>query len=435
MGRLNELGIVLLVACSLEAQHEEKIETWDGGKVKARFLVDAQGRKHGAYTAFHEDGSLALKAVYRDDVLDGAYQTFHPNGARHITGGYARGKLYGTYEEVSDDGSRVWTATWGDGKLQGDSKLAVHKKVAMTQKWRDGVISLVNGFAPHPVAAAEIRTQVEKILSMPAPSKPATDDPKASQRYAALRRLQAYRYLCGVPWDSMELDPAYNDLCDAAAEVCEKLGRLSHTPPDPGGLPPGRYEKGRQGAGSSNLAVGTDLPGSVDMYMDDSDESNITALGHRRWCILPELRRTGFGLAKPYSAMWSMDRSARAPKGLKTVKYPPAGFVPADFFGNRHAWSVSFVTGPWSARINPKATLEKLDEHYLPAAKPLEVRTWIATGGYGTTNCVAFLPTGLEALPGRSYLATLSLDGGATKTVQYVVEFIEPMAKTVPAPR
>ena len=93
------------------------------------------------------------------------------------------------------------------------------------------------------------------------------------------------------------------------------------------------------------------------------------------------------------------------------------------------------MTGPWSAKSNPKATIEELDDHYVPGPKALEVRTWIAAGGYGTTNCVAFMPTGVEVRPGRRYLATLSLDGGATKAVQYVVEFMEPIGKTPASPR
>ena len=102
--------------------------------------------------------------------------------------------------------------------------------------------------------------------------------------------------------------------------------------------------------------MGKDLPGSVDSYMDDSDPGNIARLGHRRWCLLPELRRTGFGSAGKWSAMWTADHSAPAVKGLKTVKYPPAGFIPADFFDGGHAWSIAFVTGPWSARVDARVS-------------------------------------------------------------------------------
>jgi hypothetical protein len=432
MKRLRHVA-VLLIAAAAHAQIQEKVETWPNGAVKARWSVDSAGRKHGPYTAYHDGGAVSLRAVYHDDALDGSYRSFHPAGTPYVTATYARGQLTGAYEETSEDGARVWTATWVAGKLQGDAKLTVNQKPAIAQKWKDGALVQMNGFTPHPTFAIDVRTKIERILALPAPVE--ASDARSAERWAALRRLQAYRYLCGVPWEEMTLDPVWNDLCDAASEVCEKLGQLSHTPPDPGGLAPGRYEKGRQGAGHSNLSMGSDMPGSVDGYMDDSDPSNITRIGHRRWCLLPEMRRTGFGSSNRWSAMWTGDRSAPSPKGLKTVKYPPAGFVPSDFFGGQHAWSVSFVTGPWSAQVDARATVEALDERYLPAPKPLDCRTWIVPSGYGSSRTVAFAPAGLSALPGFRYLVTLSLDGGATKALQYVVEFIEPIRTSGPVPK
>ena len=431
-GLMRGTGFAVLFSAALAAQLQERVETHENGAPKARYTIDALGRKAGPYLEYHQNGTVAVRATYHDDALDGGYQSFYANGARYVTAGYFRGKLTGPYEEVSEDGNRTWTASWTEGRLHGDSKLTVDKKPAMTQKWRDGVIAQINGFAPHPAPAADVRSQLAKILAIPAPAA-ATNDQRGAMRYAALRRLQAYRFLCGVPWEGMMLDPGFNDLCDAASEVLEKLGYLTHTPTDPGGLPPGRFEKGRAGAGHSNIYVGADLPASVDGYMDDSDPSNVARLGHRRWCLLPEMQKTGFGSSGRYSAMWTGDRGAPAVKGLKTVKYPPAGFVPSDFFGNEHAWSISFVTGPWSARVNPKATVEALDEHYLPSGKPLEARAWVVEGGFGSGNCVAFKPVDVEAVSGRRYLATLSLDGGATKSVQYVVEFIDPIGKTAAA--
>ncbi len=470
------LVVALVLSAPLCAQTEEKIETWDTGGLKAQYGVDAKGRRSGLCKEYFRDGILAVESHYKDGLLDGpftsylpngkrgivttylngkiegnlnetradgarvsatyrggllegGYQSWHPNGGHFITASFVLGQLSGAYEEVSADGSRVWTATWIGGALDGASKLAVDKKTVMTQKWRSGVIELLNGFVPHPRPAAEVRRRIESILSAPLPESLPTDDPAAPRRHAALRRLQAYRYLCGVPWEDVTLDPVMTDLCNAAAEVCEKLDRLDHTPPDPGGLPPGRYEQGRRGAGNSNLYVGGDMADSVDGYMDDSDESNITALGHRRWCINPSLRKTGFGCSHAWSAMWSMDRSGSVPKGLKEVCYPPPGFVPTDFFGASRAWSISFVAGRWAAKVRPSATIQPLDAHYLPAGPPLTMRrAWVASGGYGVSNCVAFLPADLVVMPGRRYLATVSLDDDATIARQYVVEFVEPVS-------
>jgi hypothetical protein len=421
------LFAALMIAARLLAAQEERVEHHSDGSVKTRYTVDAQGRRSGHFTEYHPDGKVAVKASYRADLLESSYESWHANGNRFVTATYLNGKLSGAYEERDSDGTTVWTAAWANGRLHGDAKVTKGTKVVITQKWKEGELTRLNRFAPHPRPAAALREEIGKILAMPPPPAAVKDDPRGPERYTALRRLQAYRNLCGLPWEDVFLDPMCNDFCDAAAEVCEKLGRIDHRPPDPGGLPEGRYQKGRMGALRSNLSVGVDMPGSVDGYMDDSDARNLEALGHRRWCLNPPLRRTGFGASGRYSAMWAHDASGSTPKGLKSYSYPPPGFVPVDFFGPDHAWSISFVAGPWPARIAPKATIEPLDEHYVPAGPPLETRAWVAPPGPGVSNCIAFLPKGLVVAPGRSYLVTLSLDKGATVNQQFVVEFIDPM--------
>src|SRR5438045_1192356 len=80
-----------------------------------------------------------------------------------------------------------------------------------------------------------------------------------------------------------------------------RLGRLDHDPRNPG-LPEDQYQLARKAAGSSNLGwfgkgQSDSLALSVDMFMDDSDETNIDRVGHRRWCLNPAMKKVGFGQA------------------------------------------------------------------------------------------------------------------------------------------
>ena len=77
----------------------------------------------------------------------------------------------------------------------------------------------------------------EQLLEKGAPSEAATPALLAA-RGAALKRLMAYRYLVGLRYEDLELDPEFNFHCQAASRMLKVLGRLDHTPENPG-LPTG----------------------------------------------------------------------------------------------------------------------------------------------------------------------------------------------------
>jgi len=153
---------------------------------------------------------------------------------------------------------------------------------------------------------------------------------RGSDREQALALLNVYRYLCDVPCD-VTLDEVYSEKATAAAEVCARLGRLDHAPPNPG-MPEERYQLGREGAGGSNLFGGGGMPSSVHGYMNDSDPGNIDRVGHRRWCLNPRMGKTGFGAYGNYAAMWSMDGSRTEVPDFDFVAFPPRGYMPVEYF-------------------------------------------------------------------------------------------------------
>ena len=199
------------------------------------------------------------------------------------------------------------------------------KRKISKQHWKAGRLVDLDGITPYPKDLDALRVRVAALLDTETPLlSGATKKPKRRKRGvvlaaeespalgagrdAALRRLSAYRYVCDVPYEGMSLDDGYNRKCLAASRLLERIGRLDHTPDNPG-LPEDEYRVAYEGTSSSNIAVGSSLPGSIDMYMNDSDASNIARVGHRRWCLNPAMLKTGFGITGRWSAMWSFDSS------------------------------------------------------------------------------------------------------------------------------
>jgi hypothetical protein len=282
-----------------------------------------------------------------------------------------------------------------------------------------------------PIRETALRELLASIL------EPATDDdeqdptdPLDAKRRTTLRVLKAYRALCGVPWRELELVPEWNSLCDAAAEICRRNGALSHDPPRPPDTDDELYERGKTGAKNSNIHRGGGMVDSVDGYMDDSDPSNIQRVGHRRWCLNPTMRRTAFGESGGFAAMWSMDRSGAVPRGLDAILYPPRGWVPVDFFGPRHAWSVILVRGGTPRAERVQVRIEELDEHWVRTGTVLELdHLGVDTSGVGTGPVIVFRPQGLRVEPGARYLAEVSTDGGKSVEYRWVVAFTAPVRR------
>ena len=85
-------------------------------------------------------------------------------------------------------------------------------------------------------------------------------------------------------------------------------------------------EIGYEGTSRGNLYMGSeDIVAQVRAYMDDSDASNIDAVGHRRWCLNPRMVKTGFGQTGKFGAMYAHDNSRRKIPEYDFVGYPAPG--------------------------------------------------------------------------------------------------------------
>src|SRR5689334_9610383 len=191
------------------------------------------------------------------------------------------------------------------------------------------------------IASAETRTADEIKKKLAEITAPPAKDPggTASERDTALRRLKAYRYLAGVPYDDLTLDDDANAACEAGAGLCAKLGRLEHQPKNPG-LPEAEFDLAYKGTSRSNLGQGyRKLSQALDGWMDDSDGGNIDRLGHRRWCLNPTMKKTGFGRVGEFTAMYVFDMSRKDVPDFDFISWPARGPMPVQYFKSGFVWS------------------------------------------------------------------------------------------------
>ncbi|MEY2746629.1 MAG: hypothetical protein RL112_1671 [Planctomycetota bacterium] len=447
-------SLVILSLCLLlqgaRAPGVEKRESWPDGSHKARWSEDEQGRldgvreeyaangvrtllaeykqgrKHGAWREWSPTGARLRFLSYKEGELDGRCEEFHPDGSSASVGDQRAGARHGKWIERSADGRRRRNLEYKAGLLHGELKIVQDDKLLTRQQWKDGELFELDGRQPFPVRRDALLAELRAILAQDAPEDP--KDAQHAERLRALHRLQLYRRLCGLPWERMQLVPEWNLRCAAAAEVCRANGGLDHTPGMPPGFDEARFKLGYEGASNSNLSRGTTLPRSIDGYMDDSDPSNIDRIGHRRWCLNPAMKRTGFGAAADYSAMWSMDSSGPVKKGLSEVHYPPRGHVPVDLYSADRAFSIALWRGAAPRTEQLVVRVEPLDADWLVAGEPLELdHRAVAEGGYGGAPCIVFRAPRLRVEPGSACRVRASFDGGKTFAHDYIVAFCEPV--------
>jgi hypothetical protein len=244
-----------------------------------------------------------------------------------------------------------------------------------------------------------------------------------------MSRLRQYRYLCGVSFESLSWDSKCVELAEHASSINAKLNQMTHTPARPAGMSDADYELGRKGAGESNLFSGLTQAGPcVDGWMDDSDEKNIDRVGHRRWCLNPTMGKTGFGATGTYAAMYAWDGSNKDIPDWDFVSYPTRGYMPIQFFGPKHAWSVSPNKAKYEAPVEAqiKVTIQPVDAKLAPAGAPLKLDYYhVDLGGFGSGPAIIFRPAAFSLAEGAFLVDITGLKPKDPETppLHYVVHF------------
>ncbi len=447
--RLAWFGVCLLLPVFAHADDVE--EKYDSGEVKFSYSVDDEGRKHGRYYEKYKSGKNKVRANYKDGMLNGSYYTFHENGRRHIKAKYDDGKLEGDYYEKDENGKYVLKCEYENGLLHGPYQKYEDGELVQTLLYRRGIVS-------HPRNKKQIEAELKRLAEFEPPEMEKEPEVYNEQCLGALRRLMQYRYLCEVPYENVRLDKKLNEHAHEGARLVAAHGSLNHHPPNPG-WPEDKFEFARVGTEKANLSWNSAYSGSVDGYMYDSDQSNISRVGHRRWCINPAMGKTGFGAVKndrgEFGSMMAHDTSNKGNvPAWDWVVFPARGYMPLSHMCYRFAskkglyafnitlnpavyekvsknsvtvdvYDLKAEDGKKRRRRRGKDEEEEKDPH--AEGKKLELDYFnVDHGGFGVGNCIIFRPKGYELKADALYKVVIKgakKKGQESEPVVYYVEF------------
>ncbi len=232
------------------------------------------------------------------------------------------------------------------------------------------------------------------------------------------RRINFFRALAELPAD-ITFDATKSTKDQQAALMFSANNSISHTPPANWTW---YTADGAQAAGSSNIAIGTYGPGSVNAYITDDGSNNIV-VGHRRWLLYSRASIMGTGDIPPNgsynstNAIWVIGDFKAAPTP-QFVAWPNKGFVPLPLVPAR--WSLSYPGANFGA-----ATVT-MTIGGNAAATTVISRT---DNGYGD-NTIVWTPTGLPATIAADVVCNVTVanisGAGVPTSVSYAVTLFDP---------
>ena len=220
-----------------------------------------------------------------------------------------------------------------------------------------------------------------------------------------LNSVNFCRYLAGLPYD-VTLNDEYNTLAQNASLIIYMNQALSHKPEKPAAMGDNVYSLAYKGAGESNIGKGyMNIQASVvEGYMSDTDEHNISVLGHRRWILNPDIQQTGLGMVEDCTAMYVRDKTRDDKFTGDYICWPPAN-MPYEMIGsnkNGYAYSVTLNPSVYEAPDRDKVTVtmtSKLlnktwtfDKNSPDKSSQLVGYFNVNTDNCGINNCIIFNP-------------------------------------------
>jgi hypothetical protein len=196
----------------------------------------------------------------------------------------------------------------------------------------------------YPRTRKEIEAGIREI------AKRAKPKDLSKEVHEATKRLNIYRFLCGLP-SEVEGNAEFSKNAEDAALACKALGSLSHSI--------------GHSTDRCNLSSVGNVVASVSQFIEDSGDNNRDARGHRAWCLNPSMGKVGFGSGGDrFSAMWCMDGSGKSIRG--TWAYPGKGLFPLEYL-HGNAWSL-YGAGPADKPKVEIFRLQKRPERAFPAS-------------------------------------------------------------------
>jgi len=230
-----------------------------------------------------------------------------------------------------------------------------------------------------------------------------------------LRTINFARYLAGLPSDVV-LDSTRN-LDAQHGAVLLAASNFSHYPNKPADMSQSFYDRGLASTSSSNIGNGyTDIERFQMGCLDDSGAGNISRVGHRRWLLNPQMKRTGIGYADSRVTTYVFDRSRAETVQYTSVLWPSSGTFPVEFFSS---------ATPWSITLNPDRFDIASSGQTLTLRRVSDGRTWtfnsthkntsghyfnVDFSGMGVRNAIIFRPdpSTVSYRPGDEFEVTIS---------------------------
>lgn len=251
---------------------------------------------------------------------------------------------------------------------------------------------------------------------------------------AALAMVNRMRYIAGLSAD-VTLAWDQEDNMAAIALVNGLNGCLSHYPDRPAALADAAYDdlyaKARAGGSSANLHMGGGGYGSVAYsivsFMNDSDDSNIDRVGHRRWVLNPSMSKAIFGSwsmgpgCYGYTSMYAHDKTG---SGKQSRVAWPAQEMPLWYFNAGMAWSLSLNRQLPADQISVTLTRTSDGKTWRFSQSAADGYFNVENSYYGQPGCVIFRPDGLDKLKENDVFNVAVTDGSIGETVAYNVHFI-----------
>lgn len=281
------------------------------------------------------------------------------------------------------------------------------------------------------------RTAQSPYLEKPGVSAPydagALTDEALSDALHYLNFLRRVAYI--------ENDVALSDLYTLRAQYAATLlaanDQLVHDAPRAPGMDDDFYETAHTGTMSSNIAsinwMEDDiLLTAIEYFARDDGADNLSALGHRRWLLNPNMGETGFGLANAesgitYAAMYAHDLTG-TPADWTSIAWPSRGAFPAELMADGIAWSVTLNPLYYDAENSDiRVTLSEKT-----AGQANLTYFKVNLENYGAGPCVIFVPD-LAAMGVEQYqqnqvwrveLTGLRTVDGADAAISYEVDMI-----------
>jgi hypothetical protein len=397
--------------------------------------------KNGPAEEHAPDGKLLAKGAYKDGLKTGKWTTFNDAGKPADDAIYLNGKLVGARTFYWPNGKTRATVPYRDGAVSGQ---------VLTFDDAGKRLLLLN--YPRPLAAIK---KAWSELYPYEPMKPVYDtepllDPpykagvlKKEVTDQALKFLKLYRFLANQPYENITVDTSLNALCSAGSVLLHKHGSLSHFPPKPADMPDAFFAVGAEGCAHSNIYMsggGGTVIDSLRAYMDDSDNSNVSKVGHRQWLLNPKMTRTGFGFAAGFSETYSHGQALNMQVAERYHVFPGEGYYPEELVGENYAWS--FHYNPAQVAIPKrdalKVSVQRLADDFSVAEEiPAEIVNLFTEGNWPSPTLI-FRPKWKKFAPARYAVTIAGIQTKANDTaITYVVDFVSmaDVKQSVPATR